>query len=207
MGSESDQSAEWMRRLQAGDEGALNALMHRWQKPLVAFAQRYTGSWEDACDVAQETFVRVYENRGRYRPRARFSTWLFTIAANLCRNQVRWRARHPTVPLLTLDQAPSAAQSWAVFGSDNALSNDVAGAVREYVQALPHDLKTVILLFEYEEFSQGEIARILGCSVKAVESRLYRARRLLKERLSRWQLSSNGERAGMETSGTAEVGR
>ncbi len=183
---QSDESIALMLQLKAGDDLALNALMRLWQKPVISFALRYTGNLEDARDLAQETFVRLYENRLRYEPAARFSPWLFAIASNLCRNHTRWRSRHPTVrgELLENEAPVSEERSPA----DNAACNDLASAVREHVQALPHDLKSAVLLFDYEELSQEEIAHVLGCTVKAVEMRLYRARHLLKERLSRWKI-------------------
>ncbi len=185
--------AELMLRLRDGDDLALNELMQRWQKPLVAFILRYVGNAEDALDLAQETFVRVYESRARYRPSAKFSTWLFTVASNLCRNHARWRSRHPAVSL----QSPADASGDHTFEqtlpshdpspADNAERDDLACAVREHVQALPHDLKTAVLLFEYDERSHEEIAAVLGCTPKAVETRLYRARKLLRDSLARWR--------------------
>jgi RNA polymerase sigma-70 factor (ECF subfamily) len=189
---EPDEDAEIMLRLKAGEDLALNELMNRWQTPLVSFILRYTGNAEDALDLAQEAFVQVYESRHRYQPSAKFSTWLFTIAANLSRNLARWRARHPVVPL---DQAeddgePSLGSLIPAPGdspSDSAERNDLARAVRQHVENLPHDLKTVVLLFEYQDFSYEEIAATLGCTPKAVETRLYRARQLLRESLARWK--------------------
>lgn len=192
--SEPDPDAELMLQLAAGDDLALKELMTRWQKPLVAFIQRYTGNAEDALDLAQETFVRVYESRARYKPTAKFSTWMFTIASNLCRNLARWRARHPAVSLQappnaagdqTLEQTLAAPDA---SPADTAERDDLASAVRQQIQALPHDLKTAVLLFEYEDRSYEEIAGVLGCTVKTVETRLYRARKLLRESLARWQI-------------------
>lgn len=183
-----------MQRLHDGEDVALNELMRRWQEPLVAFIYRYAGNYEDAIDLAQETFVRIYESRRRYEPRGKFSTWLFTIAANLCHNHARWRTRHPTVslhasvdgpdgtPLEELLRAPGATPA------DNAETDDLASAVREYVQQLPHDLKTALLLFEYHELSHEQIARVLNCTPKAVEMRLYRARNLLRKDLAPWRI-------------------
>jgi RNA polymerase sigma-70 factor (ECF subfamily) len=183
-----------MLQLKNGDDLALNALMKHWQTPLTAFIQRYIGSHEDALDLAQETFVRVFESRHRYEPSARFSTWLLSIASNLCRNFVRWKQRHPTVASVTahstgephdlLKNAPSPERSPA----DNAARNDLASAVREHIQALPHELKTAVLLFEYDQLSHEEIGQVLGCSPKAVETRLYRARKILRDALARWHI-------------------
>lgn len=192
--SEDDDSAQLMQRLRTGDDLALNELMHRWQKPLVAFITRYVGNVDDALDLAQESFVRVFESRARYQPSAKFSTWLFTIASNLCRNQARWRARHPTISLQTSADGSEdhmlerTLPAHDASPSDNAERDDLANAVREHVQALPHDLKTTVLLSEYEELSHEEIARVTGCSPKAVETRLYRARKLLREGLTRWKI-------------------
>src|SRR5258707_10545413 len=82
-----------MLRLKNGEDWILNELMTRWQQPLVAFIYRYIGRETEALDLAQETFVRVYATRHRYAVRGKFSTWLFTIAVNLCRNYLRWRQR------------------------------------------------------------------------------------------------------------------
>ncbi len=186
-----DEDQQTMLRLKSGEDLALNELMERWQKPLVSFILRYAGNEQDALDLAQETFVRVFESRDRYEPRSKFSTWLFTIATNLCRNQARWRERHPTVTLhgaseddnATLENTLPAAGDTP---SDSAQREDLARVVRDAIQTLPHDLKAVVLLFEYQEQGYEEIAAALKCSPKAVETRLYRARQFLREKLARW---------------------
>ena len=180
-----------MLQLASGDDLALNELMRRWQKPLVSFIYRYVGNESDALDLAQETFVRVFESRHRYKRTAKFSTWLFAIASNLCRNFHRWQRRHPNVPL----DAPAGEHEGSTsFGErlvdqsadpgEAAGRNELANAVKQHVQALPHDLKTAVLLFEYEDLSYDDIARVLRCSRKAVETRLYRARSILRHALA-----------------------
>ena len=187
------EDVECMLRLKSGEDTALNELMTRWQKPLVSFILRYGGNEQDALDLAQETFVRVFESRERYEPRSKFSTWLFTIATNLCRNQARWRERHPTVTLHATgeDEDSGLESTLPATGdtpADSAEREDLASAVREAIQTLPHDLKTAVLLFEYQEQGYEEIAATLRCSPKAVETRLYRARQLLRGSLSRWKI-------------------
>lgn len=180
-----------MLRLQAGEDLALNELMTRWQVPLVSFICRYIGNQSEAVDLAQETFVRVYQNRLRYQPKAKFSSWLFTIAGNLCQNHLRWKNRHPTVSMTPNDDDRGAADlADSLAGTertpaDAAAQNDLARCVEEIIQSLPHDLKTVVLLFEYQDLGYDEISTVLGCSVKAVETRLYRARKILREQLER----------------------
>lgn len=182
MTADADADAASMLRLQNGDDGALNDLMRRWQQPLANFLCRHTGSEAVAIDLAQETFVRVYENRRSFRG-SRFSSWLFSIAVNLSRNHARWQKRHPAV---SLDAAAESGREIPGNGRDPAgdmEKSEEAASVRAAVLSLPDDLRAVILLFEYEEQSHSEIAAALGCTPKAVETRLYRARQLLREKL------------------------
>ena len=180
-----------MQRLAAGHDAALNDLMQRHATPVFHFLCRRLGNEDDANDLAQETFARVFRARESFRPDARFSTWLFTIAANLARNQIRWRSRHPTVSLdVEGDGAePSLASTLPASGpspNEQAITAERAIAVRAAVQKLPDDLREAIVLCEWEERSVAAAAQILEVTPKAVESRLYRARQLLRERLKKW---------------------
>jgi RNA polymerase sigma-70 factor (ECF subfamily) len=135
-----------------------------------------------------ETFVRIYESRHRYSPSARFARWLFTIATNLARNHVRWRARHPEIPLETSEQSSHLdSLADAAPGPSNQLdAKERSLGVQQAIETLSPELRTAILLFEYEDLSHAEIAAVEGCSVKAVETRLYRARQALEQKLSHW---------------------
>ncbi len=179
-----------MERLQAGDDLALNEIMGRWKQPLAGYLLRQLGGHEDALDLTMETFVRVYESRHRYAPSARFARWLFTIATNLARNHVRWKKRHPEVPFETSEDGKSSALDHlagdAPCASKQLDAKERARAVRQAIEALPPELRTAILLFEYEGFSHAEIAVIEGCTAKAIETRLYRARQALGQKLAHW---------------------
>lgn len=183
--------SELMQELQNGRDGALTELISRWREPLFSFAYRYVQNSADADEVSQETFVRVYQHRHRYRLDARFSTWLFAIAVNLCRNRARWKRRHPTVSIDgAVEENEGKAERWtedvdSASPEEEAARKERAAAVREAVSKLPHDLKTALLLFQYEGLSHQEIGEVLGCTPKAVETRIYRARRRLKKKL-RW---------------------
>ncbi len=177
-----------MRRLKDGDDSALNELMAHWKETLVSFLYRYTGNWGVAVDLAQDTFVRVYQSSLRYEPQGLFSTWIFTIASNLARNEARWRKRHPgslfshqpeeekVDPLERVETSEPAPDQVAERG-------ERWQRVQEAVSRLPGALRTVVLLFEYEGLSYTEIAAIENCSPKAVETRLYRARAQLRDAL------------------------
>ncbi|AHF89036.1 RNA polymerase subunit sigma-24 [Opitutaceae bacterium TAV5] len=171
-----------MRALRDGDDQALDTLMRRWQIPLRAFLGRHLRNEHDALDLAQETFVRIYKNRARWRDGARFSTWMFQIALNLSRDRARWWSRRNHPPL---DEARDTASD-APLPSASAEAGERAASVRAAVAALPEDLRAAIIFFEYEDRSHAEIAGILRVTPKAVETRLYRARQLLKKRLARW---------------------
>jgi RNA polymerase sigma-70 factor, ECF subfamily len=171
-----------MRRLCAGHGPALNELMQRHAARLFNYLVRSLQNEEDAADIAQETFARVYFSREKFDPNQRFSVWLYAIASNLVRTQFRHRARHPTVPLDALaDHAPphdSPNPGQSIESAENA------DAVRKAIAALTEDLRTALILSEYEDLSHSEIGAILKCSAKAVETRLYRARKQLRDSLS-----------------------
>lgn len=189
--AESDDSLdlEDMRQLRAGHDAALNDLIGRHGKRLFGYLMRSLQNEDDAADAAQETFVRVYQNRVRFDERQRFSTWLYAIASNLVKDRFRWRTRHPQV---SMDAEAGEAETSIreilpdekPVPSEAAENNDRAEKIRRAVGRLPEELRTPLILSEYEDKSQAEIAYILGCSVKAVETRIYRARQKLRKELS-----------------------
>lgn len=168
--------------LRDGDDDALDALMLRWQLPLRAFIYRHLQNEADALDLAQDTFVRLYRHRASYRDGARFSTWMFQIALNLCRDHARRRSRRP---LAALDDVPESADSQPSPDSA-ALDAERASAVRAAISALPENLREPLLISTYENLPQAEIAAILRATPKAVETRLARARAQLRQTLARW---------------------
>lgn len=198
-----------LEELRNGRDSALNEIIDRWERPLLSFAWRYVQNESDAQDLVQETFVKVYKYKDRFRPDTRLSAWLFTTLANQCRNFGRWKRRHPTVALLNMaeemdketrgikvdptDLAPTPDQS--------AETSDLIHHLREAIKQLPHDLKTTLLLYQYEGLSYKEIAEILNCSLKGVETRLYRTRKQLRRMLaSKFKESSRIEAAGNQAS-------
>lgn len=169
-----------MQRLAAGDDLALNDLMDRWKNKVAAFLLRMTGNAAAATDLTQETFVKLYQSRARYRPSAAFPTYLFHIAANLARNHARWKQRHPTLSIDNADDhVPESVD--AQPGPDEQMErNEQMQRVEAALAALPADLREVMLLFTYQDMSYAEIATAAGCSAKAVETRIYRARQMLR---------------------------
>jgi RNA polymerase sigma-70 factor (ECF subfamily) len=183
-----EQDADDMARLKAGHDAALDALMDRHAGRLCNYLVRQLENESDAADIAQETFVRVYHNRARFDPAQKFSTWLYTIATNLVRDRFRWRNRHPQISLdgerkeagAMLDALPDPAAS----PSDQMAAEECAVEVRKAIESLPDDLRSPLILSEYEGLSHAEIGSVLNCTPKAIETRLYRARNHLRKRLA-----------------------
>jgi RNA polymerase sigma factor (sigma-70 family) len=179
-----------MKRLASGHDAALNDLMLRHAQKLFHYLIRCLQNEEDAADAAQECFVRVYQNRDQFDAEHRFSTWLYTIAGNLVKDHYRYRSRHPQVSLDAenkqtgesfQENLPSASDT----PSERLETEERAETVRRAVAALPEELRTPLILAEYEERSHSEIGAILRCSPKAVETRIYRARQHLRVSLAK----------------------
>jgi RNA polymerase sigma factor, sigma-70 family len=176
-----------MSALAAGDLSVLDELMRRWQTPLRAFLFRHLQNEADALDLAQETFVRIYRHRERYRAGARFTTWMFQIALNLARDHVRKQQRRRTDSLEAEPPSLTASLAAPESSPDDATRRaEEIAAVRAAIAALPEDLREVLVLFEYEDKSHAEIAEITSAPRKSVETRLYRARDKLRASLARW---------------------
>lgn len=178
-----------MQRLASGHDAALNDIMERHGERLFHFLIRGLQNEDEAADLAQEAFVRVYQNRAKFDAGQKFSTWLYAIAANLVKDRYRWRSRHPQVSLdaeneQTGDSFRERLPAHSPTPSECLQADERADAVRRAVAALPEDLRTPLILAEYEERSHAEIGDILRCSAKAVETRIYRARQQLRASLA-----------------------
>jgi RNA polymerase sigma-70 factor, ECF subfamily len=184
----SEQDRKDMERLANGHDAALNDLMERHAGPVYQFLFRMLNNEGDANDCAQETFVRVFRHRDRYDGK-KFTTWLYTIASNLAKNEYRRRGRHPNVSLeaeseegKSLGDTLKASEAGPSDAAERAERQKV---IRDAVNALPNDLREAVVLCEWEEMSVAEASEVLNTTKKAVESRLYRARQRLREDLAK----------------------
>ncbi len=172
-----------MLAFQAGDESAFSVLVQRHENSVMSLTARYLGNRADAEDLSQEVFLRVYRARKRYRPEAKFTTWLYRVAANACLNEVRRRksrATHGAAPLREAgwdDGAAPAATGDAGAGPDEILSREELHAkVRAAVDALPERQRLALLMNKFHGLGYEELAESLELSVPAVKSLLTRAR-------------------------------
>lgn len=175
-----------MERVRGGDEVALGALMERWERPVKSVIARLVLNASEAEELAQETFVRVWQQREKFRAGAEFRPWVFAIAVNLARNRLRWWRRRPTVALDEWSETEGAGSGEKGEGAGALEAAERAAAVRDAIAALPVELREAIVLFEYEQLSQAEIAAVVGATPKAVETRIHRAREKLRAALRRW---------------------
>lgn len=184
-----ERDAELMLRVKRGDREAFGELVAHYQQPILNLVYRTLGDLTEAEDLAQQAFVQAFRAAQRYRQDARFSTWLYTIARNLCLNELRRRSRHPAesldaataesehrVPLQVEDrgQAPP---------PDTTLRKELEQKIAEALQALPPNQRMAVLLCRDEDLSYEDIARVLGCTVSATKSLIHRGRETLKHRL------------------------
>ena len=183
MQERNEADVQLIARFKAGDEAAFLELMSHYKNPVLNFIFRMTGQAEEAEDVAQDVFVRVYQNLAGFQPGrgASVSTWIFQIARRAAIDRLRYlkHRRHES-----LENAPEPATGKTPH--DEAHTREVSAAVAAAVAALPEDQRTALVLAEYEGLAQAEIAAIMKSSIKSVEARIYRARQALKETLAAW---------------------
>jgi len=195
-GGDLDPGRAWMLAFQEGDEAAFDRIVLHFRVPVDRFIHRYVQDPDRAEDLAQETFLRVYRSRDRYRPAARFRTWLFTIAVRLCLNDLRARRRERRV-IVPLPAAVSpegaeedilgAAAEGGSEGAHEALERkELEKAVDAAIAALPPSQRSALLLIRFEELSYREIGDVLGVSASAVKSIVNRGREKLRESLGKF---------------------
>lgn len=185
-----DPDVRLMLQVREDVQGAFEALVGRYQHRLLGVMIHLVGRVEEAEDLTQEVFLRIYRARKGYRPRAKFSTWLFTIANNLALNHLRSKGRNATVPMGPEDTGsiPTGSVQDPVLDRDGTPSNqlrkvELSEVVREALELLGEDQKMAVLLNKFEDMSYSEIAEVMGRSEAAVKSLLARARNHLREQL------------------------
>ncbi len=182
-----------MERVAGGDADAFALLVKRYQKPILNFIYRFMGDPVEAEDLTQEVFLRVWKSAGTYRPDAKFTTWLYRIAANLCINKQRsirirrWFSPSASGgnPQESNETLPADGKITKTTPEDDLIQSEVMQQVRNALDTLPADQRLAVVLKIYDGLSYHEISQVLGRSVPAVESLLIRAKRHLRKNLSR----------------------
>ena len=182
-----------MLDVKAGDEQSFALLLHRYRTPLVNFLYRMVRNREQAEDLAQEVFIRVYRARGDYVPSAKFTTWLFRIATNLALNSVR-DTRHQRMEVsldapVTVDSEDGDERPIDIAEKNPNIEEHLVqeaqrDMIRHSIDKLPEKQRAAVLLHKYQDLDYGEISKILECSESALKSLLFRAYETLRVELA-----------------------
>src|SRR5258706_712253 len=173
---------ELVARSMTGDADSFNELILRWERPIYALAYRTIGREEDARDVCQETFLRAFRALPGFRGQATFSSWLYRIPLNLCRDWVRRERRTPVVQppedMDLIEMAAAAEPSESI--EDLVARKDLTRLVERAMALLPEEQRTAIVLKEYHGLTFQEIAELVGCPLSTVKTRLYQGLTVLR---------------------------
>ena len=181
--NEKTEDDELVARVRAGETRLFAELVTRYQDPVYAMCLRFLGDRTEAEDVAQEVFLRVHRGLSSFKGEARFSTWLYRITWNLCADWLRSN-RKPARSISSIEVVGDLGDG-RVDLEKGVLDAEEQGMVRQALEGLDEIYRSVIILLYYQKLSYEQIAAVLDVPVKTVETRLYRARRLLRARLER----------------------
>lgn len=178
---------ELVARSRGGDADSFNQLILRWERPIYALAYRVIGREEDARDVCQEAFFRAYRALPGFKGEAKFSSWLYRITLNLCRD---WIRRQRRAPVQQMPEDAEALDAVAVVDPSESIEDLVArreltSVVEEAMTHLPEEQRTAIILKEYHGMTFQEIADLQGCPLSTVKTRLYQGLSVLRRHLGR----------------------
>jgi RNA polymerase sigma-70 factor, ECF subfamily len=169
----------------AGEESAFDVLVGRWEKKIRGAIYRFVGSEDDARDLCQEAFLKAYKSLGSFKQEARFSSWLYQIALNLCRDRLRRRRGRTMVSLDELEENGAAMTMPGPTALDLLQERDVSRLVASAIASLADEQREVIILKEYQGLTFLEIAQVLDMPISTVKTRLYRGLDQLRSRLER----------------------
>lgn len=189
MSAELDPDAALMLRVKQGDFAAFSELVDKYKQSVLNLVYRMIRDATEAEDLSQVVFLQVFKSAHRYEISAKFSTWLFTIARNLCLNEIRRRSRHRADSLDAPhpeheDQPLQQYEDKKTFSPpDSLLQGELEEKIEEALGELPENQRTAIVLCRGDEMSYEQIAQVLGCSVSATKSLIHRGRETLKLKL------------------------
>ena len=185
-------SEELMARVAKGDNDAFEILVNRHQTSVLSLIYRFIGDRTRAKDLAQEVFLRVWQAARSYKPQAKFTTWIYRITANLCLNELKSSRRKKWLQFLRFgDNLENTVEETLVDDTpspeDLLLAKERSRQIANALQSLPENQRMALILKRYDDLSYQEIAKVIGCSVSAVESLLVRAKRGLQEKLKNYE--------------------
>ncbi len=185
--------AELIRRFRDGESHAFNGLTGRWHRRLYNFILRQVGDREDAHDLCQKVLIKAHRNLRRLRDPEKFSTWIYQIAVNTCRDELRRRRRHPTISLESLEQGADGRPDGTVKSSARADKRiheyELRDLLNRALQCIPQEQRIIVVMKEYQHLKFTEIAAIMKLPVNTVKSRLYYGLNNLRKQLDQWNIT------------------
>jgi len=197
-----DADADRMMRVQQGDLQAFEGLVDQYKRPIFNLVYRMLRDRDEAEDITQKVFIQVYRASDRYRPTAKFSTWIFTIARNLTLNEIRRRSRKPWTdsldettdgegPAQRLDPPDHRARP----ANQELAHQEFLQCLEQAIDQLPENQRIAVLLCREGDISYEEMAKVMGCSLSAVKSLIFRGRETIKKRAQNYLLTGDWEDA------------
>lgn len=175
---------EFMMKAKSGDKGAFSELMRRHYRGVLNYIYRFTNNRENSEDLAQEVFLRVYRSVKRWKPEAKFSTWLYKIATNVCITEVKNRGREQSVSLDEIEEnAGDLGDPKAEETDSLTFRREIGSAIFEALESLPERERIAIILCKYQGLPYEEVAEVIGCTVGAVKAYVHRGRMKLIQKL------------------------
>ena len=171
---------EYMLACQQGDRDALEELYQRWKGPIFGFALRLMKSRADAEDVTAEVFARLAEGRNIYKPQAKFSTWLFTVARNIAFDKMRGNKKMTSINAENENSGAFELPDRDLNPQEQVSAKDLGEVIGRAVRALPPPQDEILILREYQHMSYAEIAEITGYSIEKIKVSIFRAREALR---------------------------
>lgn len=188
--------AQLIEKFLAGDVNAFNTLVRRWEKNIYNFLLRQAGKPEEAKDLCQEAFIRAYRSLKQLRDPQKFSTWMYRIALNVCRDEMKKRQRRKTFSLNGFDEHGEDSPNPGLKMEKNASTDphiaaqnrDVKALLNRALQSIPEEQRVVIIMKEYQGLKFSEIAETLGISINTAKSRMYYGLSALKKVFDQWNI-------------------
>ena len=181
-----------VKELQAGSEEAFNLLFERYRPRIAAFSKYICKNEDQAEETCQEAFIKAFQSIRQFKGQSSFTTWLHTIAKNLCWSRKRKVKAHPVESLDTaafgekITSQPRQIRDWSQQPDEVLMSKEISSVIDEAIKKLPQDYRAVLVMKDMEELSNEEISKILKLSVPAVKSRLHRARLFVRQKIDRY---------------------
>ncbi len=190
--------AQLIEKFLSGDISSFNTLVWRWEKPIFNFVYRFLGDAETSKDITQKVFIRLYKNLSKLKDQTKFSSWIYQIAANLCRDELKSLKRKRTLSIESINEAHNDLIEDLNYQPDEEVNQlQLRSLINDALQSIPEEQRIVIIMKEYQGLKFIEIAEALGEPLNTVKSRMYYGLNALRKVFKRWNINQEALRYEM----------